>query len=1042
MLINAQRAQQVRVAIIADGILRDYQVEVADRDLCRGNIYRGVVANIQPSLNAAFIDIGEERHGFLPVADVSESAYHKQPPKDARRPRIDQVLEKGKTIVVQVTKDGVGQKGPALTTSVALAGRYLVFTPFDSVRGISRKAEDDDARKKVRERLKKLSLPEGNGVIVRTNGLEQNQTTLNRDLSALVRLWKKIKTEIGKGRGPSFLYSDQNLVVQALRDYLDKSISEVVVDEPEVHQQVADYMATFMPRSKINLSLYNERLPVFSRYRLETQIDRIYERQAPLPSGGYLVIDNTEALTAIDVNSGRATRNNNHDESILNTNLEAAQEVARQLRLRDIGGLVVVDFIDMRLRKHQHKLEKEMRDSMKDDKARYSVGRISSNGLLEINRQRIKQAIRLRTHRPCPTCDGVGTIASGEFAALNLLGRIESRVATGLVDRVTIALHPEIADTLQNHYRPRLAQLESELDLAIEIISAPGFARLEERLDFHQREEGVSSAGRSLPALTATDLTMPTSRGRRSAVDEDDEDQESEESTSRRRRRRRRPGRSRSEEQSDSQGELAAAEAKVTEDSRNDDASDDESERTRTRRRRRRRRPGRSRGTAGEEQQTTSPETNEVPLDDRPRGRFARAEELEEVSLRADDVDGDRQAKPEANDDDKAPARPTRTRRRRRRRPSAGGGDGVSDSPQADALESTVQAEETSAPKRVRSTKADDDDKPAPRKRRSTKAADSDADDGDKPAPRKRRSAKAADSDAADGDKSAPRKRRSAKPADSDAADGDKPAPRKRRSAKATDSDAADGDKPAPRRRRSTKAAESETDNGDKPAPRKRRSAKAADGDATGADKPAPRRRRSTKAAEGDADNGDKPVRQRQRSTAKGESSPSPALRRSRSNERGNNTEDQSSDRPPRQRRRRSDNQRRSTGGESGQTTDSSGGDSRGRRRGARGEVDDNIGNRRGAETHTATTLGVPRDANGDPAKGGRRRTGGRRRRASGDGKLTTPPDITKGDIILPEKLPGAHNPGSPPPRRTGSSTQSLRWQWWGGNDDKGGSSD
>lgn len=542
MLINAQRSQQLRVAIVDGTQLKDYQVEITDRDLTRGNIYRGVVANIQPSLNAAFIDIGEERHGFLPVADVLPSTYHKQPPDDARRPRIDQVLEKGKTIVVQVTKDGVGQKGAALTTNVALAGRYLVLTPFDDVRGISRKAEDDDARKKIRGRLKKLNLPDEHGVIVRTNGLEQNQTTLNRDLNALLRLWRKIRTEIGRGRGPRFLYSDQDLVVQALRDYLDTDVREVVVDEPEVHGKVENYLSTFMPRSKPALTLYQDRLPLFSRYRLETQIDRIYERTAPLPSGGYIVIDATEALTAIDVNSGRATRNANHDESILNTNLESATEVARQLRLRDIGGLVVVDFIDMRLRKHKNKLEKVMRDAMKVDKARYSVGRISPNGLLEINRQRIKQAIRLRTHRTCPTCQGVGTIASAEFHALNLLGRIESRVATGLIDRVTIALHPEIADALQNHHRPRLAQIEADLDLHIEIIAAHGLRRLEERLDFHQREGGAVLPSRG-PALTATDLTLPQSQNqsqRRKATEDGDEDRESSPAPRRRKRRRRR----------------------------------------------------------------------------------------------------------------------------------------------------------------------------------------------------------------------------------------------------------------------------------------------------------------------------------------------------------------------------------------------------------------------------------------------------------------------------------------------------------------------
>ncbi|MEM8934364.1 MAG: Rne/Rng family ribonuclease, partial [Acidobacteriota bacterium] len=353
MLINSTRAGQLRVAVVDGTILQEYQTEIAEAGLTRGNIYRGVVANIQPSLNAAFIDLGEERHGFLPVADVQPTAYHKEPPKNVKRPKIDQVLEKGKTILVQVTKDGVGQKGPALNTNLAIAGRYLVLTPYDGVRGISRKAQDDDARKKIKDRLKKLNLPDGHGTIVRTNGLDQNQATLNRDLNALLRLWKKISTEADRGRGPKLVYSDQDLVVQAMRDYLDPGIAEVIVDDDEVHAKAEAYMKAFMPRSKTRLVRYEDRLPLFSRYRLETQIDRIYERSTSLPSGGTIVIDQTEALTAIDVNSSRATKTANHDDSIFKVNCEAAEEVARQLRLRDIGGLVVIDFIDMRLRRHQ-----------------------------------------------------------------------------------------------------------------------------------------------------------------------------------------------------------------------------------------------------------------------------------------------------------------------------------------------------------------------------------------------------------------------------------------------------------------------------------------------------------------------------------------------------------------------------------------------------------------------------------------------------------------------------------------------------------------
>ncbi len=625
MLINAQRAGQLRVAIVDGTTLQDYQVDIAEGGLCRGNIYRGVVANVQPSLGAAFIDIGEDRHAFLPVADVHPSAYHRQPPEDERRPRIEQVLERGKPILVQVTKDGVGQKGPALNTNIALAGRYLVLTPFDEVRGISRKAEDDDARKKVRARLKKLTLPEGTGVIVRTNGLEQNQTTLSRDLNALLRLWKRVRGEADKGRGPRLLYSDQDLVVQVLRDYLDSSVAQVIVDDDEVHEKARSYMQAFMPRSKTKLIRYGERLPLFSRYRLEQLIDRIYERTAPLPSGGSIVIDGTEALTAIDVNSGRATHNTDHDESIFNVNVEAAAEVARQLRLRDIGGLVVVDFIDMRPRKHQHKLEKVMRDAMKDDKARYTVGRISPNGLMEINRQRIKQALAQRTHRPCPSCLGAGTLPTSEFAATTLLGRIEARVATGLIERATVAVHPEIADALQNHHRDRLAALEQELDLSIEVISSVSFNRSDERIDWQHREKRVVPRSAE-PAFTATDIALPADQ--RTA--EEAEAEPAEKAPAKRRRRRRKSAKPAAEQ------ERAAAAAETPADTApaaaEPEAAAEEAVAEPTKRPRRRRRGGRRRrkanggtaagGEAAEAPADTAP-ADTAPADTAPAGDSA-----------------------------------------------------------------------------------------------------------------------------------------------------------------------------------------------------------------------------------------------------------------------------------------------------------------------------------------------------------------------------------------------------------------------------------
>ena len=553
MLINAQRPEEVRIAIVSDSILDQYEVAAAESGLCRGNIYRGVVANVQPSLDAAFVDFGEEKDGLLRADDVVPSAYHKKPEGSGRHPRIDRILQRGQPILVQVVRDAIGKKGGLVTTNISIAGRYLVLMPFDDVRGVSRKVEDEE-RDSVKDRLAKLDLPEGCGVIVRTNALDQPQKTLNRDLSALLRLWKKIRQESTIGKGPRLLYSDQDLIVQALRDSLDSSIAEVLVDDEEAFAKARGYMRTFMPRAVNRLVRYSDRMPLFSRYQLEEQIDRIYQRKVELPSGGSIVIDGTEALTAIDVNSGRSTRGASQEETAFATNREAAREVGRQLRMRDIGGLIVVDFIDMRQAKHRREIEKNMRDTMKEDKARNSASRLSENGLLEINRQRLKKALQLRTHRPCPTCTGTGTIASSELVGLNLLRRIETRAVTGRLGGVRIELHPELADALQNDRRQELAALEREFDIRVEVVAAFFLLLAEEMIEWRQRsteeeaphEAAVSAAdlaegvggkaadtAESLPQLE--DRTSPES----AAVSEDDQ------SASEKTRRRRRGGRRR-----------------------------------------------------------------------------------------------------------------------------------------------------------------------------------------------------------------------------------------------------------------------------------------------------------------------------------------------------------------------------------------------------------------------------------------------------------------------------------------------------------------
>ncbi len=468
MLINARSSTELRIAIANDTVLEDLKVDIAERGLTRGNIYYGRIANIEPSLNAAFIDYGAAKHGFLATQDVVPDAYYQAAPKSGR-PKIEDVLVRGRPIVVQVTREPEGNKGAALTTNLSLAGRYLVLTPFDQTCGVSRKVDAEDVRLKLKAMVDALPVPDGGGVIVRTNALGQTKTALSRDMNALLRLWKRISRDARDSKGTRLLYSDQDIVLQGLRDYLDSSIQEVWVDEDVAYGRAEQYMRTFMPRSRTALHRYTGRKPLFSVYSLEPQIENIFERRTELPAGGSIVIDPTEALTAIDVNSGRSKKGASQEETAVGTNVEAAAEVGRQLRLRDIGGLIVVDFIDMRSPRNRRKVEKAMKDAMKPDKARWTVSRISPNGLLEINRQRIHQALQMRTHRDCANCSGTGRVASPDLIALRLLRNIESHGAGGYMRGVRIELQSELADFFQNRHREELVKLAHEFGLEIEV---------------------------------------------------------------------------------------------------------------------------------------------------------------------------------------------------------------------------------------------------------------------------------------------------------------------------------------------------------------------------------------------------------------------------------------------------------------------------------------------------------------------------------------------------------------------------------------------
>ena len=491
MLINAARTEEVRAAILNNGKLDQFEIEVQDAGLLKGNVYRGVVANVEASLNACFVDIGAEKQGFLPIDEIHPSCFHSKPKKDGK-PRIEEVMRKGQEIIVQVVKDAVGNKGAALTSHVSLAGRYIVLMPLDDSRGVSRRIGDEGRRKKIKEIAKGLKIPEEFGFIVRTAGTNRTKTDLNRDAAHLVRTWKEIlktaesgqkrKTRNTKGRGrrgrsnrgPLLLFEDRDLVVRMIRDYYEPEIEEILIDNAEAFLKARDYIRTVMPRSHKAITLYEERMPLFAKYRVEEQIESVFGRRVDLPSGGYILIDPTEALTSIDVNSGRSTKAKSQEETAVHTNMEAAAEVARQLRLRDIGGLIVVDFIDMSTNKQNRQVEKAIKDVLKKDKARTYVSKISDNGLLEVNRQRIKQALQFQTHSPCPVCEGTGTVPTPDFVSLGLLRKLEAKAASGQIDKAIVSMHPEIASHVQNTRRRDLIDLEDRFGIIVTIESRAG----------------------------------------------------------------------------------------------------------------------------------------------------------------------------------------------------------------------------------------------------------------------------------------------------------------------------------------------------------------------------------------------------------------------------------------------------------------------------------------------------------------------------------------------------------------------------------------
>ncbi|MDN6072896.1 MAG: ribonuclease E, partial [Enterobacterales bacterium] len=425
MLINATQQEELRVALVDGQRLYDLDIESPGHEQKKANIYKGKITRIEPSLEAAFVDYGAERHGFLPLKEIARE-YFPNNYSSHGRPNIKDVLREGQEVIVQVDKEERGNKGAALTTFISLAGSYLVLMPNNPrAGGISRRIEGDD-RTELKEALSSLQLPDGMGLIVRTAGVGKSAEALQWDLSFRLKHWDAIKKAAEGRPAPFLIHQESNVIVRAFRDYLRPDIGEILIDNPKILDLAKQHIAALgRPDFSSKIKLYTGEIPLFSHYQIESQIESAFQREVRLPSGGSIVIDSTEALTAIDINSARATRGGDIEETAFNTNLEAADEIARQLRLRDLGGLIVIDFIDMTPVRHQREVENRLRDAVRQDRARIQIGRISRFGLLEMSRQRLSPSLGESSHHVCPRCNGTGTVRDNESLSLSILRLIE-----------------------------------------------------------------------------------------------------------------------------------------------------------------------------------------------------------------------------------------------------------------------------------------------------------------------------------------------------------------------------------------------------------------------------------------------------------------------------------------------------------------------------------------------------------------------------------------------------------------------------------------
>lgn len=472
ILINATQQEELRVGMVDGQRLYDLDIELPSRNQKKANIYKGVITRVEPSLEAAFVDFGSARHGFLPFKDISKE-YFKGSSNSGERFSVKDQISEGQKIVVQVEREERGTKGAALTTFMSLAGRYLVLMPNNPrAGGVSRRIEGED-REELRKALSDVEVPSGMGAIVRTAGVGRSSEELQWDLDYLLQIHQAIQNAVDMHDKPFLIYQESNVIIRALRDHLREDINEIIIDDQEVFDDAKKFVEQVMPHNVNKLKLYEDTVPLFNRYQIESQIESAFNRDVTLPSGGSIVIDHTEAMISIDINSARATKGSDIEETATNTNLEAADEIARQLRIRDLGGLIVIDFIDMMANKNQREVENRLRDALKIDRARVQTGKISRFGLLEMSRQRLRPSLEESSQIVCPRCTGHGTIRSIESLALGVLRLIEEEALKDKTSTITAKLPVDVTSFLLNEKRSNIGDIEDRHRVQVIIIPDP-----------------------------------------------------------------------------------------------------------------------------------------------------------------------------------------------------------------------------------------------------------------------------------------------------------------------------------------------------------------------------------------------------------------------------------------------------------------------------------------------------------------------------------------------------------------------------------------